>query len=81
MKPTQIQSISDRISFANIGDYVGAVDGCGKSPLDSVWIVTEKQSGRFGSCLVVKNCEGAKETVHSFTKVGIGWYYLGETIK
>jgi len=80
MKTTKIQSISDRIDCANIGDYVGAVDGCGKSPLDSVWIVTDKQESRFGSWLVVKNCEGAKETVHSFSKVGIGWYYLGETM-
>ena len=59
-----------------IGDRVRMVDSPGENPEDHIFIVTEKIEDRFGKRLVVKNEDGDRETVHSFTEIGIGWYKL-----
>jgi hypothetical protein len=66
------------INEANIGDYVGAVDGPGQNPKDNVYRIISKETSRFGSFLKVQNEQGNIETVEHFTDIGIGWYYLGK---
>lgn len=67
---------------ANLGDIVGAIDGPGQHPAyldeDHYYEVIEKCETPWGKQLKVKNRKTHREeTVHSFTDIGIGWYYMG----
>lgn len=63
-----------------IGDLVGRVDGPGQNPRNSVWKVISIESTRFGNRLWVEDEQGHPETVHSFSSIGIGWYWLGTPV-
>lgn len=65
----------------HIGHRVGTVAGPGERAKDRTGVVTQKVEDRWGQHLVVKfdkgtDREGATDTCHGFTKVGIGWYDL-----
>lgn len=67
------------IDSVDIGDYVGGVHSPGEWPEMNVWRVTAKKPSAWGTYLVITDEKGNIENVHSFTTVGVGWYYLGKT--
>ena len=62
---------------AKLGDSVGFVCGPGQSPPETAGLVYGQISNQWGRHLRVKMSDWTFRTVHSFTSVGIGAYYLG----
>ena len=62
---------------AKLGDSVGFVCGSGEFPTETVGRVYGQISNEWGRHLRIKMSDCTFRTVHSFTSVGIGAYYLG----
>ena len=62
---------------AKLGDIVGFVCGPGEFPTDTTGRVYGRITDQWGRHLRVKMRDSTFTTVHSFTSIGIGAYYLG----
>lgn len=62
---------------AKLGDSVGFVCGPGEFPTETVGRVYGQIRNQWGRHLRIKMSDWNFRTVHSFTSVGIGAYYLG----
>jgi len=70
-------SVPKDLFDAKPGDTVGFVCGPGEFPSDTIGRVYGRITDRWGRHLRVKMVDSTFRTVHSFTTVGIGAYYLG----
>lgn len=70
-------TIPNHLFDAKPGDRVGFVCGPGEFPTDTTGRVYGRISDRWGKRLRVKMDDSTFRTVHAFTRVGIGAYYLG----
>ena len=76
MKRSKYTMPASPLLGVKIGQRIGAVDGPGRSPKDDQGMVTQIVTNRWGAHAVVLMDNGRKDSIHSFTDVGIGWYLL-----